>query len=437
MFSVRRRVSACRVGQSALALACLVLVLTAYAASKADDSGVKTFDLKPLDGATIRETVPVIVPRAAYPDTGYLTITVDGNFVEATAFPDEGNVVYEWDTKAPYTLPNDPDKKLYLVDGDHTITVTLYNRDNSVAAAATSKVRINNTIAELKDGVKLIYQWGKAQDSFYHRVSELDEVDPNLGVPPTPIQKADIQFRRTVEDSDGGDYLIRDAVLDTGIITTSGTPTYVKTAYSIKGRMRTVNVSGVTVSNNLPINASGNHFGFPIAAFPGRRIQVGDSWEAPIETSLQWACEHPTVLRGNGRLDSFEWENGYPCAKIIETYTGPATFNIDGVSPVDGANVDLTRTIWFAYTSGRLIHISTDEKVDATMTSSQVAALGGSTAPQQAPAQVAGGVNPFTPGPGPNPGGNMGQLPGPSTDSGESKAQVTFHVTEDISPILH
>lgn len=433
----------CRIGVRGLtqilgALTCLVLALAVCSQSHADgDTGKAIQLLSPLDGATVRETTPVKVARALYPSTGYLTITIDGNFVEATAFPDQGNVVYEWDTKAPYTLPTDPDKKLYLADGDHTITVTLYNRDNTVAATASSKVRVSNTIPELKDGVRLIYQWSKTPELRYHRTTELDMVDPNIGVPPTPIQKSDIQFRRSVEDSEGGNYLIRDEVLDNGVVTTSNNPAYVQSAYLIKGRMRTVAASGATVRNNPPINPTGSHFGFALPSFPARRIQVGDSWETPIEMSLQWASEHPAVLHGNARLDSFEWQNGYPCAKIIATYTGPATLYIDSqagdVPPVEGATVNLTRTIWFAYTSGRLIHVDTDAKIDATMTSTQLTSLGGDTSQQQ-PAPDTNGVNPFTPPAGANPAGNFGQLPGPSADSGQAKAQVTFHLTEDIAP---
>lgn len=155
--------------------------------------------------------------------------------------------------------------------------------------------------------------------------------------------------------------------------------------------------------------------------------------------SLQWACERPTALRGTARLDSFEWEDAYPCAKIIETFSGPATFNLyspsGDIPPVQGATVKVTRTVWFAYTSGRLIHISTDAKVDATMTSGQIGALGGELS-QQAPAQDAAGINPFTPTAGPNPAGNMGQLPGPSTDTGQAKAQVSFHITEELEPMF-
>jgi hypothetical protein len=423
-------------------LAVLIGCAVASGIAHADDDKGKDLPFtSPVTGATVRESVPVRIARAALPTSGYATVTIDGNFIKATALPDDDSgTIYVWDTKAPYTLPDNPDQKLYVSDGDHVITVAIYNRDNTVYGTASAKVRVSNTIPELKDGLKLVYKWQNSQDVKFHRTSELDIVNSSSGLPPDTVQKSDVYFRRTVEDTENGtDVLIRDQVQPDGVVTTSGAPGYVQSKYQLKGRLRTVSASGVTLRNNPPLSTVGSHYGFAVPAFPPRRVQVGDSWQAPIEVALQWASEHPTVLRGTGRLDSFEWQDGYPCAKVIENYTGPARLEIDSVTgdvpAIQGANVQVTRTVWFAYTSGKLIHVSTDMKVDASLTTGQVSAIGGDPGKQAPPAPDPAGVNPFTPPTGPNSVGNFAPQPGTSINTGQAHGDVSFHVSEEIAMV--
>ncbi|HEY3331335.1 MAG TPA: hypothetical protein VGK19_15000 [Capsulimonadaceae bacterium] len=422
----------------ALAIALVAAVCSGHVANADEDTGKDIQLTKPVTGATVRETVPILLPRAATPSSGYVTITIDGQFIKAAALPDDAQgTVYLWDTKAPYTLPEDPDRKLYVLDGDHTITIRVFNRDNSIYGTAIARVRVANTIPELKDGLKLAYKWQNSTDAKYHRTSTLELLNSSAGLPPDTIQKSDVYFKRTVEDTEAnGDVLLRDQVLNDGVIINHGTVAYVQIGYTLKGRMRTVSISGATMKNNPPLSAAGSHFGFGIPAFPPRRVQVGDSWQAPIEGSLQWAVEHPTLMRGTARLDAFEWQDGYPCAKIIETYNGVAKFDIDtpqaDAADIQGANVNIIRTVWFAYTYGKLVHISTDMKVDANLTSAQVTALGGSSTSPAAAAPDTAGLNPFTPPTGVNSVGNFAPQPGTSVNTGQARAQVSFHVTEEI-----
>ncbi|HEX5322908.1 MAG TPA: hypothetical protein VFW40_03920, partial [Capsulimonadaceae bacterium] len=200
-------------------------------------------------------------------------------------------------------------------------------------------------------------------------------------------------FDRSVEDVTGGQYLIRDLVEPNGYITDHGASSLVQTAYNLKSKYRTVSSSGVTLVNNVAFTP-GDHFGFPVPQFPNRRVNIGDSWESHIQVALGWSAIHPTTITGTAKLDSFEWQNGYPTAKIIETYDGPATFDLTmnestqnqataqgqpRAQTVDASNVHISRTIWFAYNSGRIVHMETSMTVSADMTAEQVTALGGTT----------------------------------------------------------
>jgi hypothetical protein len=151
----------------------------------------------------------------------------------------------------------------------------------------------------------------------------------------------------------------------------------VQTLFDLKSCYRTVDRFGAVITEDPPFT-SGDHFGFSIADLPPRRITVGDSWQSKIEVSLTWANTKPTVLLGTARLDSFEWQDGYPTAKVIENYDGPATFYADdrGTVSFQADNVHLVRTYWFAYNSKRLVRSTTDMTVDGNVSPDVVAAVG-------------------------------------------------------------
>ena len=65
---------------------------------------------RPVDGATVRETVNVLVPAASVPDGGFISCLVDGNFKCADAIKSEDGryFVYRWSTKAIEYSPETP-----------------------------------------------------------------------------------------------------------------------------------------------------------------------------------------------------------------------------------------------------------------------------------------------------------------------------------------
>jgi hypothetical protein len=84
------------------------------------------------------------------------------------------------------------------------------------------------------------------------------------------------------------------------------------------------------------------------------------------------------VVDGESRLESFEWENGYPTAKIHVTYNGPVTFPNNPGSAFSNAhidNVNINRLVYFAYNSGRLISISTTMDITAPLTPAEMTEL--------------------------------------------------------------
>jgi hypothetical protein len=252
-----------------------------------------------------------------------------------------------------------------------------------------------------------------------------------------------------VEDASEGEFLVRDKLQPDGSITGNGSTRFVSSAFRLKSKYRTVDEYGEVLSDMAPLS-HGDHFAFPIPVLPGRRVSVGDSWQAPIDVSLDWATSDPVTVEGEGRLEAFEWQNGYPCVKIHETFSGSTKFPTSKDSKFSGAPVDdlkVDQIVYFAYNSGRLIRVDAKTDITAELTSTQRAALD-PFAGANAPSAYGGGpgygqgLDPDAPvagppgGPPPGFGGPPGYGGGPPglggglQGGGEQRSPVHLKITE-------
>lgn len=341
---------------------------------------------RPVNGATVRETVPVRVSARDLPDDGYAVVSIDGQFRTAKVLPKSlRQPLYVWDTKASYTTQADPDSKKYIADGKHTVTIAVYDANSRRLGSDTVSVRVANQISiPPSQGVRLTYRWKVDQSLRYQRSTDLKVAGNETsgsGIPDQNIQTAQVQFSRTTEDASGGAYLIRDKVLPNGYVINRGQVQPVDAAYNLKSSYRTVNVYGQVLGRMSPLS-SGDHFGFSIPVLPARRVSKGDSWKSPVEIGLEWAASKPARLTAESRLEGFEWQNGYPTAKIRETYSGPVKFPSppgSALPEISAPNVKFERVIYFAYNSGRLIKTDASLDVNANLSSTQLSSLGIST----------------------------------------------------------
>jgi len=436
----------CKPLTAALASILALLAILTIGAGRAS-ADVNTFTLiQPLNNATVRETVPIRVPRAMLNQASYATVTIDGQFRGAQAVPGAGTVIYRWNTKGSATTSGQSAQEASAPDGSHTILVSLFDKDSNEVARATSTVRVLNNIVSLPDGVHLAYKWHPDEVITYtfggdmKRTDEQDANATDASGAPLPAVSGDLQsvslhFDRSVEDMSSDGIMLRDHVLDNGTVTSggstmgamypgqdSGTPTGaggtpIQSVYDLASKYWTVDSLGDVVVDNKPI-AGGDHFGFPITQLPPRRVNIGDSWQCDIMASLQWSTEHLTVLHGQARLDSFEWQDGYPTAKITESYSGPAKFTVESsqgdLPPINADSVNLTRTVWFAYEAGMVVRSVTTMNSVNMMGSDQIAALGASAtaAGPQEGGMPPMGMPPMGMPPGFNPGQAMGRAMG-------------------------
>ena len=380
---------------AAIAGTVCLFVLSASMQAHAD---VNAFTLRqPLNSATVRETVPIRVPRNLLAQAGYASVTIDGQFRGAQAIPDAGDVVYEWDTKhVAATSGAGGGDTQESPDGKHVVQVILFDKDSNEIASATSTVRVLNRITTLPDGVRLTYKWHPDEIVTYRLHSVLKNAGSDNSASGSPsgaatpaIQDVYARLQRSVEDVSGDGVLVRDQYVGG----TYGT-TPLTRAFTLSSKYTTVNSSGSVLVENQPLG-SGRHYGYGFDAFPDRRVNAGDSWQTQMMVSLPWASEKMTTVRGQARLDEFEWENGYPTAKVVETYTGPATFRLDSGSQgasegsqglgsgansssdnrVEASNVTLKRTLWFAYEAGAVVREETSLIVNTSGLSGALSSL--------------------------------------------------------------
>jgi hypothetical protein len=215
--------------------------------------------LRPINNAIVRETVPVRIAPGDLPAEGYVGISIDGEFRTARVLPtNKHDAVYDWDTKASYVNPTEPNTQKFVADGPHTLTVKLYNTSGKSLGQQSITVKVANKISIPTQGIKLTYQWRPDLQQRYTRRTEAGTVaDGTVGTNQT-LQSSIIRFTRTVEDTTGGGYLIRDRILPGGVLVNHGQAQAIDALYNIKSKYRTVNTRGDVLGSMAPLS-TGDH----------------------------------------------------------------------------------------------------------------------------------------------------------------------------------
>ncbi len=319
---------------------------------------------RPLDGATVRETVNVLVPVSSVPQGGFITCMIDGRIKAATdGVSQDGNAfVYRWDTKAVEVSSETGEIKSRPKEGKHTISVQAFGADGKKTGKATQiTVYVkNNASADMPaNGLRLKYNNTIGSINQYHfkftvSIKSIEGATALAKAVGENVEGQEGTVERSVEDRmDGDSVLIRQKLIDTLILYYAGTaipqPDVAKAEYRVEDSLGHVTYVMASSSPGIPI-------GVDLPIFPARPVKIGDTWIEPMKI-LRYALTGETArLNATSTLEGLEWEAGQPCAKITTQFSGmirpPSTMLKEPI------NVTGTATTYFSYKAGKVVTFS-------------------------------------------------------------------------------
>lgn len=340
--------------------------------------------VRPQDGARVREVVQIRFPIRSVPQGGFIGVSINGKFVEAVAPAaldtdrERGHYIYRWDTK-----------RLNVPDGEHTIELTLYSNpeggsDARVLGRSSVRLRVENEIKVPAEGIFLRYRWTPGKTYRYSLkgvIKEINEIQYS-GLTPEETILTDITFKGdlSVLDFRNGLGLISWTLVPPAIQITGGqaevinsdrtAPVYQEVETT--GRVR-YQVSRVTDSQQAEAYY---YWVADLPLLPPRRYKPGDRWSATISLNSPLrsgqASEIGEQIPVAARLERFEWEQGYKCAKIVYELTGniPITLNLGGLQLEKPKSIT-RREVYFAYDIGQVIRVKTTLQLEGRVRQEQ------------------------------------------------------------------
>lgn len=343
--------------------------------------------VRPQEGAIVREVVQVRFPIASVSPGNFIGVAIDGKFKEAVSTgslgrdQSRGHYIYYWDTK-----------KLNVPDGEHTIELTLYASEGAQRILGRSSVRVvvENTIQPPAGGILLQYRWnprGRAvRYNLVYTVKESTELkDTGLTPQENLLNEARVKGDLNILDQRGNLSLISWIIVPPAILGSSGqyqvlagenfAPVYQEVDRF--GRLQ-YQATSPGYTSQLFYVWTGD-----LAIFPPRALKPGDRWLGtitlgnPIRTggaSEQVQAQVPA----SARLERFEWERGYKCAKVVYEFSGEVPGQIDfGGIQLSKPKIKFRREVYFAYDIGQIVRQNTSIEIEVTERQSLGGGFGG------------------------------------------------------------
>ena len=334
--------------------------------------------VKPIDGATVRETVRVAVDASAVPSGGYISVYIDGHFVGATAGETDAKasgkpvIVFAWDSKLPFqdTTTGTPEA---AKDGKHSLRVDMHDSGGDVKDTEASTFNLANKAPRLSpnDKVRIIYRYSSGVETAYAvriegRMGEYTGDDSGT----VPLL-ASYTMRQTIEDARrDGSALISYRVGAGGSCQVLGNIVALnggKAGSSVYKEMdkygEVIRQNGVLQDNVL---AKKGRRSLPdlLVELPHAAVKIGESWQS--EEKEEFSVEgigDVVKLSSTNTLDDLEWEQNLVCAKITSVFTGMGRL-VGGDSNPSPTKIDGQGVYYVSLKTGKML------KSTVTLTSS-------------------------------------------------------------------
>ena len=365
----------------------LISLLVAGAASVAFGQAPFTI-VRPADGAKVRETVHVLIPKNSVPKIGYVGIFLDGKFLEAIV-PDLSGRYYQYDLNT---------KAEGIEDGKHTLEAVLYvdySDEPRIVDRSSVTLDVENhaNIPIPASGFDIRYHFKPGNDYGYtveqkvaKNLVSVNAAALGLDQANLPLDYEKIHMNYAVENTfDNGDGLLRlQAEPPKNRTSVSFTPSGAVDArvfgqYDMAPIYMKVSNYGFEVFGSVPrflgfenVKTSGDnpfYADWPLPTLPTNHVKPGDVWPTRFQLgknnagALVGANSVVNAYPARGEFVDLEWEMGHPCAKIVNGITfGGKPMPTGGNSP----RVSLEETVFYAIDTKQVIKIVRDQTFDQT-----------------------------------------------------------------------
>ena len=161
---------------------------------------------RPQDGARVRETVRIQIPRTALTNVKYLALSVDGKFRAGLGVPspvfekngkaksittdvlayDETSVSILWNTKTLTPDPKNPSLLEGVEDGPHAVEIIAFDGNNKRIGRQSLTLEVDNKggLRVPADGILLTYRFQVGDESHYSQKTDVEYLGENKPVAP-------------------------------------------------------------------------------------------------------------------------------------------------------------------------------------------------------------------------------------------------------------
>jgi hypothetical protein len=340
--------------------------------------------MSPTPNQTVRESVKISIPVADLPpefvipqgevvpdkERPFITVSVGSGGSDrlvAAVSPDAGTVkngaiTFYWDSKAPYRDPQDPRNDRFLKDGRYTLTVQVYNL-GKMSDSASVDIQLKNKLdrSNPAPGVRLVNRlvFGESHTYAAHAEVQVFHVVAGTGLPILGGMgmTSDFKIIQSVEDKrPEGTYLLRCRMDPEGFISSFGQKLRLFASDQPTPQLyRLVDKFGNVLTRNVFSRQGKYTIMDVLPVLDQRPVREADTWPTAFDLKIE-GITRVIPLAGDSQLDSFEWQNGHECAKIISTLKGPGAISMDnGRIRSSSTQVDALVVTYFAYKTGKML----------------------------------------------------------------------------------
>lgn len=343
--------------------------------------------LSPTQDQIVRENVRITIPLGALPaglvssvsDAGssaprqrpFIALHVgDANaqtFVAAmsgdSGVVSGGNVSFYWNSKAPYRDPAQPKVEKFFKDGNYVLRVDVHDYQGKVIDSATVRVQLRNKVPRSNPApaVTLIHRLPFGQSRVYrvHADAQVYEMVSGVGLPIAGGLgiASEARIFQTVDDvRNDGSVLLRYRVDKDAWVSSFGRRRVLYENEQFSPQLyRLVSKKGHVIKSNVFSRQAQYTITDILTVLPAKPVREGDSWPSTMTLKIE-GITNPVAFSGTSMLDSFEWQDGRECAKIVSRMTGEGRIMLAGGKiRSESTKVQAQMTTFFDYRSGTLI----------------------------------------------------------------------------------